>query len=437
MLKEFAGRTWSVSWPMTLIMSFEFLIGLADVYIAGRVGKEVQAAYGFIIQLYFVFIIAGNALTVGSVSVISRLFASDDREALGEAIYSAVVITFIAGTVLGVLGIILTGTIISALSIPPDLKPLATSLGRIYAAGLFFHYGLIQINGILRACARVKTSMVTMALVCACNISLAFFLVFRTSLGYRGIAVATAVSVCMGGLLNLYHVRGLLKGVRRFSRGVTKAIITIGWPSGLAQVLWQAHSMVIFMILSSMTEHNVEVLAALSAGLRIESAIFLPAFAFNMANAVIVGNLLGERKEEEAFKGGIVTALVGVPIVIALTALVIFNARSIAAMLSNNPVVIRETVHYLYIIMLSEPFMAWAIILGGGLMGAGDTRGVMIMMGLSLWVVRVPLCYVFVVLLGFGATSVWWTMNASQFIMACLITWRYFGKRWLRVGLIS
>lgn len=437
MLKEFAGRTWSVSWPMTLIMSFEFLIGLADVYIAGRVGKEVQAAYGFIIQLYFVFIIAGNALTVGSVSVISRLFASDDRGALGEAIYSAVVVTFIAGTVLGVLGIILTGTIISALSIPPDLKPLATSLGRIYAAGLFFHYGLIQINGILRACGRVKTSMVTMALVCACNISLAFSLVFRTSLGYKGIAVATAVSVCMGGLLNLYHVRGLLKGVRRFSRGVTKAIITIGWPSGLAQVLWQAHSMVIFMILSSMTEHNVEVLAALSAGLRIESAIFLPAFAFNMANAVIVGNLLGERKEEEAFKGGIVTALVGVPIVIALTALVIFNARAIAAMLSNNPVVIRETVHYLYIIMLSEPFMAWAIILGGGLMGAGDTRGVMIMMGLSIWVVRVPLCYVFVVLLGFGATSVWWTMNASQFIMACLITWRYFGKRWLRVGLIS
>jgi len=40
----------------------------------------------------------------------------------------------------------------------------------------------------------------------------------------------------------------------------------------------------------------VEILAAFTAGLRIESAIFLPAFAFNMANAVIVGNLLGSAR---------------------------------------------------------------------------------------------------------------------------------------------
>jgi MATE family multidrug resistance protein len=77
--------------------------------------------------------------------------------------------------------------------------------------------------------------------------------------------------------------------------------------------------------------------------------------------------------------------------------------------------------------------MAWAIILGGGLMGAGDTRGVMVLMGMSLWLVRVPLCYLFVVILGFGAVSVWWTMNLSQLIMALLISRRYFSKKWLAV----
>jgi Na+-driven multidrug efflux pump len=82
--------------------------------------------------------------------------------------------------------------------------------------------------------------------------------------------------------------------------------------------------------------------------------------------------------------------------------------------------------------MLSEPFMAWAIILGGGLMGAGDTRGVMVLMGMSLWLVRVPLCYLFVVILGFGAVSVWWTMNLSQLIMALLISRLYFSKKWLK-----
>ena len=59
-LKSYASRSWSVNWPITVIMFFEFLIGLTDVYVAGRVSKEVQATYGFVIQLYFVFIVIAN-----------------------------------------------------------------------------------------------------------------------------------------------------------------------------------------------------------------------------------------------------------------------------------------------------------------------------------------------------------------------------------------
>jgi Na+-driven multidrug efflux pump len=81
--------------------------------------------------------------------------------------------------------------------------------------------------------------------------------------------------------------------------------------------------------------------------------------------------------------------------------------------------------------MISEPFMAWGIILGGGLNGAGDTRSVLIRVALSIWLVRIPLSYIFVTLLGFGAVSVWWSMNLSQVIQAFLISKRYFSKRWL------
>ncbi len=37
--------------------------------------------------------------------------------------------------------------------------------------------------------------------------------------------------------------------------------------------------------------------------------------------------------------------------------------------------VIEESITYIYISMISEPFMAWGMILSGGLNGAGDTRG--------------------------------------------------------------
>jgi multidrug resistance protein, MATE family len=430
-VKSFASQSWAQCWPMTLIMFFDFLVGITDIYIAGRIGKEVQATYGFVVQLYFVFIIIGNALTVGTVAVVSQLFASDRKEGLAEAIYSTMASAVGAGIFFGLAGIFFTPLLIGFLNIPRELKPMATELARIYAGGLLFTYILINSNGILRACRQVKTSLKTMALVCLINVCLNFFLVFLTPFGYRGIALATATSVCVGAMVNLWHVKAMASGERHFSLPVVGRIVSIGWPSGLLQILWQMSAMAIYLILSALPEHKVEILAALSAGLRIESAIYLPAFAFNMANAVIVGNLLGEGKRRQAFESGIVTAVMGVVAVSVLTIAVILNARWIVALLSDNPIVIGESIKYIYISMLSEPFMAWGIILGGGLNGAGDTKAVMVRVALSVWLVRIPLCYLFVAGLGFGPLSVWWVMNLSQLVMALLMTKRYFGSKWL------
>jgi MATE family multidrug resistance protein len=430
-IRSFVSRCWAISWPMILIMFFEFLIGLADVYIAGRVSKEVQATYGFVIQLYFIFIVVANALTVGTVSVVSRLFTSGNKEELTKAVFSSAMSALGLGIVLSSGGMLFGPEIIRILNIPQELKHFGAPLIKIYSTGLLFHYFLINSNGILRSCNLIRNSLKTMALVCTLNIGLNFFLVFHTPLGFEGIAASTASSVLIGALLNLLFLRRLMLHRKRFSSGLVKRMASIGWPIGMLQFLWQLSSMVLFLILSELPKNKVEIMAALTMGLRIESVIYLPAFAFNMANAVIVGNLLGEKRQEDAFKSGIVTGVIGVAIVTVMAVATILNARWIASLLSNNEIVIRESVKYLYISMISEPFMAWGAILSGGLNGAGDTKSVLLRVALSLWLVRIPLSYATVVLLGFGAVSVWWSMNLSQFIQSFLMSRRYLNRRWL------
>lgn len=416
---------------MTLIMFFEFLIGLTDVFVAGRVGKDIQAAYGFVIQLYFIFIVVANALTVGTVSVVSRLFTSGDKEQLTSAIFSSLSTTAGAGIILAFVGIVFSPALIGLLNIPDQVKPYTVPLVQIYSSGLLFHYIVINSNGILRSCDRIRVSLRTMAVVCCVNIVLNFFFVFFTPLGFKGIALATAAASFTGSLINLSYMKRLLTGIRTFSLSLIKKVVLIGWPMAAVQILWQTGSMVLFLILSELPKNRVEILAALTAGLRIESAIYLPAFAFNMANGVIVGNLLGEKKPEEAYKSGLVTALIGVSVVVFMALFIVVNARWIASLLSNNPIVARESVRYIYIAMISEPFMAWGIILGGGLTGAGDTRSVMVRVAMSIWFIRLPLAYLFVVILGYGAVSVWWCMNISQFVQCFLLYRRYAKKAWL------
>jgi multidrug resistance protein, MATE family len=431
----FISRSWEVAWPMTLIMFFESIIGMTDVFVAGRIGKDIQAAYGFVIQIYLIFSIVANALAVGTVSIVSRLFSANDPDDLSTAVFSSLVTAAGAGAVLAVTGILIAPVLINLTNIPVQIKPFCVPLVQIYSAGVFFQYLLITCNGVLRSCNRIKDSLRTMTVVCLFNVGLNLFFVFRTPLGFKGIALATATSVLIGSMVNLRLViTKIMTGVRTFSRGVIARVFKIGWPMGIVQILWQLGSMALFLILSELPANKVETIAAFTTGLRIESFIYMPAFAFNMANAVIVGNLLGEKKLEEAYRSGLTTALVGVSLVIALVIIAMANAWWITSFFSNNPLVVQESVKYIYIALLSEPFMAWGIILGGGLSGAGDTRSVMIGVSGSVWLVRLPLAYLFVVVLGYGAVSVWWCMNISQFVQCFLLYRRFSRRKWLEVA---
>jgi Na+-driven multidrug efflux pump len=76
-----------------------------------------------------------------------------------------------------------------------------------------------------------------MSIVRVANIGLNFLLVFHTTIGYKGIALSTVISVFIGCIFNLWYMRPFLSGIKKFSMESAKAIINIGWLFGLGQVL--------------------------------------------------------------------------------------------------------------------------------------------------------------------------------------------------------
>lgn len=430
-VKGYLEESWAVGWPMVLIMFFVFLISLTDVYIAGRIGKEVQAAYGFVVQLYFVFAVVATAINVGAVSVISKLYTGDDCREYVRAVSSSIITAGAGGLIFTIVASLAAPWVMGMLDIPEAVKAYGIPLLQIYAVGLIFEFVLINSNGILRSSKRIKVSLITMGIVCVLNIGLNFLLVFATPLGFRGIAVATVISLLVGALINSCFVVKLIGGMWSYSYALVKRIFGVGWPIGLLQIIWQLSSAVIYLILGSLPAHRVEGMAAFTNGLRVESAIYLPAFAFNFANAVVVGNLMGAKRNEDAFRNGLITAGIGICVVSALTLIIVLNASWIMPALSDNPFVIAESKRYLYINMIAEPFMALSLILSGGINGAGDTRSVMIRVAISLWLVRIPLALLFVVVFGWGIVSVWWVMTVSMVIQALLIFKRYWSRTWL------
>lgn len=425
-------NSWSISWPMIIIMLIEFLVGITDVYIAGKLGKEIQASVGFVAQLYFVVMVIGNALAVGTVSIVSRLYGANKKEALSTAVYTATRVSIALGIVVGIIGLLSSKHIIYLLNIPDSVKEYSLPLIRIYLSGLVFHFFILSSNGILRGCKMVKRSLSTMLVVCVVNIGMNFILVFHTSIGFQGIILSTILSYVVGSILNGFHLSKLFKTQHpKFDTQLLKSMVKIGWPTGLQQIAWQIGGTMLFLIISALPNNTVEIIAAFTNGLRIESAIYVIAFALNNANAVIIGNLLGEGRQTDAFISGILTGIMGVVIITIQTILVIYNAEYVSRFLSGNTIVVRESMGYLYIAMLSEPVMAWAVILSGGLIGAGDTKNVMKIVVGSQWLVRLPVAYFAAIYFKQGAVAIWWAMNMSILAHAVFVSIRYFNKKWL------
>jgi MATE family multidrug resistance protein len=430
---------WQLSWPMFLIMVFNFFVGFTDVYVAGFINPGVQAAVGFVGQLYFLIIIIANAISIGTLVLVSRATGSGDFSKVLEGAKQSLIFSVLVAIGLSAVGLIFYREIISIAGFPVKIREISENFLRIFALALGPNYILIISNAIFRATGEVKKPLFTMFLVSIINVIGDFFLVFGIfpfpALGYIGIAISTAISVTTGMMINLgffslVRWKSIYSSPWVISVATIKKIVNFGWPAAFLQFAWNAGSIVLYNILGRLENASITALAAITNGLRIEAIIYLPAFALNMTASVLVGQNLGAKNVERAEKLGWKIAFAGV-VIMSLMAFVIFvSAERFASILAKTPAVLEETTRYLRINMLSEPFMALSVILAGGLQGAGDTKGTMWVIIIAMWFIRLPLAYLFSLIMNYGATGVWVAMVTSMTVQGLLMTWRFKRGKW-------
>ncbi len=428
--------SWKTSWPIIVMMIFEFAMSMTDIYIAGLYGTEVKAATGLASQVYSLFIMTGHALTIGAVSILSRLYTGENQQLFRSAVFTSVTSAFIFGIFICIIGLVFSSSIASLLNAKHQVKEYASSLIKIYFLGVILHMTLINMNGVLRSCKRITVTMGVMIFAAVLNIILLLYFYNYTNIGFASIAISTAVSISAASIINMIIMYNIIEKTYIFSVNILKQIISIGWPGGIVSLSWQLGGTALYAILGMLAFNSTEIMAAYATGLRIESAIFMPAFAFNMANAVIIGNLMGEKKYDDAYKNGFTTAFISMTIVSVLTIIVIIFAHSIAEQLEANSKVVNEITKYLYICMISEPFIALNLAMTGALNGAGDTKATMRYAMLNIWVLRLPLAYFLGIVLNFGAAGIWWALNTGFFLQAVLSTRRFISKKWQKIEII-
>lgn len=438
-VRPFLRESWSMGWPIILIMFFQFSMGLTDVYVAGYLGTDILAAVGYVGQLYWTLMILANGITVGTVSMISQAYGARSASGIGSITAHSLMMGVVISGVLGVVAHLYPTSIVRLAGMPEGIRDVAGDFLRIFSLVLVPTYVMVITSGVLRSSGRVRVAMLNSFIASLCNAVLCLVLGFGwgpiPALGYIGIAWATAAGTTLGMFLNLFF---LLHGPERLTLAAfmsplprcVRNLAKLGVPSAMQQTAWNAGTLVVYFLVGGLAGGQITALAAMTAGVRIEAIIFLPIFAFNMASAVLTGNRLGAGNVAGARSGAKATAALCFGIVLLPTAIIFAFAPTLSAWLTSDPGVVEEMIRYLRINMIGMPFMAIGVSLSGALQGAGDTFAAMRIIFTGMWLLRIPLILVVIHVLRTSASGVWWAMTISMVFMCALLAYRFAGDVW-------
>jgi putative MATE family efflux protein len=438
---------WHLAWPQVLMMLFHFFIGLADVWVAGYIDREVQASLGIITQSLFFLLVVATAVAHGAVAAISQSMGAGLHKRVQRYVGLCLILAGMLGGAFLLLGLPVKGWLVSALQVPAPMRPITEYFLEVYLLVLPPYYLLIITNAIFRARREVMFPLYSMVLVTILNTVLDIGLGLgwwgMPEIGYKGLAWATFASVTAGASLNTVVLwrKGLLEpssfAPMRWMKRATPYLFKVAWPAGLMQVIWQSGYLVLYAITGSLPRGEVVALAGMSIGLRIEALLFLPAMAFSMTAGILVGNELGARRPDEARRVGF--RILGLGMVsICLFSVVLWQfVTPWVALLTRDAAVAAQAVSYLKWNVLAVPFTLTSMILAGAFNGAGATLYNMLIMGGATWLLRLPLAW----WLGHhamdSAEGIWIAMFCSQAVQSMTLLYFFTFKNWQRFAMIK
>lgn len=428
------------------MLCFQFLVGLTDVWVAGKINRDVQAVLGIVTQCQFILLIVGTASASAAVAAMSQALGGGLRRRAQRYAGLLLKIGFIFSFAALGLALVLREPILALMQVPESLRPLAADFWGVFLMVLPSQYLLAITGAMFRAGKSVYIPLFSAAMAFVLNVfaSTGFGLGWWNlpSFGARGIAYATLLSVTAMAFFNLIVLvrRGILNKKSfapwKWEKRALPYLVKVALPAGGMQLSWQLGSLVLFAVVASLPRDSINALAGMAAGMRVESILFLPAFAFNMTAAMLTGHCLGAGNPEEARRVGWRLLLYGAG-GMSVAALVLWPfLKDVAAFIAPDPGAREHALIYLRYNLLATPCSVTSMCLGGIMAGAGATVYTLVVFGMAVWAVRLPLAIALGHYFGLSSDGVFLAMLVSQVFQACAMLYIFQTRDWAGFAMI-
>lgn len=447
--REILRDAMRLSVPVMLEEALGTVVGYADTAMVGRIGAAASASVGMTASVTWLVGSPLWAMGVAVMAVISRNMGAGNREQARKAAGQALWLTLGLGLFLTCVTVSVSGFLPGWMGADVSLRADASTYFRIICIPMVLRAALVIPGYALRAVHEVRIPMLINIGVNLLNVVLNRFLIFGPvqrkifgaafslpglGMGVRGAAIATAVSVSLGGLATLFvflrHRSLSLRACHlRPDRRILKACLSIWFPAALTRV-GTCLGHVVFA--SQVTRLGTTALAAHTLALTAEEAFYIPGYGMQTGVATLCGNALGAG-DEKKLRLTATTMMAVSAILMGCTGLVLFLVPGqLMSVFTTDPGVIALGAAVLRLVALTEPVYGVGIILDGVFDGIGATRIPLICSVSTMWGIRILGTWIAVSLLHLSLPAVWGCMVANNIAKTALETAVFARGGWRR-----
>lgn len=289
--------------PIGVGMLAQTMYFLVDLYFVGKLGSNALAGVSAAGNLNFFILATTQAVSIGSISIISVAFGKKDIPSANMAFNQTLILSTLLFLLTLFFGYILAPSYLSVVSSDKMTIQSGTSYLYWFIPSLGLQFLLVGMSSGLRASGIVKPTMIIQLISVIMNIILTPILVtgwyFGITLGVVGAGLSSSISTLAGVILMSIYFRLAdtslkfnLKSLRP-DPIIWKKIALIGLPASGEYLVTFLYMVVIFWALQVI---GPSVQAGFALSSRIMQAIFMPTLAIAYALPAIVGQNLGAKE---------------------------------------------------------------------------------------------------------------------------------------------
>lgn len=430
--------------PIFIDSLLAMMLGMMDTVMLSKYADNAVASVGVVNQVFNMVILIFQVTTLGTSVLCAQYYGAGKSEKLKQIVGVSLIFNLFLGILLSVFLFFNGEFLLRMMHLAPELMEDGVRYLKIVGGFAFVQSLSLTIAAVLRSTNLAKFPMFVTLVVNILNAIGNYALIFGNfglpEMGAEGAAWATSASrVIALVILIVLLIRTIVPRIPRkllipFPLGELRKMLGIGMPAAGEQISYSLSQVVVTMFTNLIA---VEAVVTRTYAMNIVMFSYLFALSISFGNSILVGQLIGEGRKEEAYRICLDSLKTAMVITAIISGLVAAFGSMIFGLLTDNEDIVKVGVVILCVDFVLEFGRTVNMTMVNALRSAGDAK-FPVMLGLfSMWVFATGLSWVFGISMGYGLIGMWVAFMIDENFRAVILLKRWRGKKWMERNLID